>query len=139
MNINVKWVLRADAIFNGLAGVALLFFIRPVLSLIGWPDAQFPIYANTLGAALVGLSLAAYLAGNHPEQSRDTILSVIIAKLISGVIILYYMLIVGAETSAPWFQYLAVGIQLVFVAGEALYLLSPSRPASQEQRLPQAS
>jgi hypothetical protein len=52
-----------------------LFFYRPIVALIGWPDTETPIYANGLGAALIGLSLAVWFAANHPEQSRDTILA----------------------------------------------------------------
>ncbi len=48
--------------FNLLAGLALLAFYRPVIAAIGWPDTETPIYANVLGAALIGLSMAVILA-----------------------------------------------------------------------------
>lgn len=70
---SVAWVLRADGAFNFLAGLVLLLFYRPVVALIGWPNTETPIYANVLGAALIGLSLAVWFAANHPELSRDII------------------------------------------------------------------
>jgi hypothetical protein len=55
---DVAWVLRADGAFNFIAGLVALFFYMPIVALIGWPDTETPIYANVLGAALIGLSLA---------------------------------------------------------------------------------
>jgi hypothetical protein len=48
---NFAWVLRADGLFNLIAGLVLLTFYRPVVALIGWPNTPLPIYASVLGAA----------------------------------------------------------------------------------------
>lgn len=122
--MGVARVLRADGIFNLLAGVVCLLFYRPVVALIGWPDTDVPIYANVLGAALIGLSLAVLFAANHPETSRDTILASIVAKLLAGVIIIYWVFLAGIELPSPWLLPAAVVAQVLFVLGEAAYLLS---------------
>jgi hypothetical protein len=124
---NVSRILRADAIFNLLAGLALQFYVRPLLTLIGWPTADVPVYAIVLGSALIGLSLAVWFAADHPEQSRDTILAGIIAKGLAGVSILYEIFITGISLPSPWLLPAAVGVQVLFVLGEAAYLLT-SRP-----------
>ena len=98
---NVAWILRADGVFNLLAGLVLLFFYRPVVALIGWPDTGVTIYANVLGAALIGLSLAVLFAANHPERSRDTILAGIVAKGLAGVAIVYQVYVAGIELPSP--------------------------------------
>jgi hypothetical protein len=123
---NVAWVLRADGVFNFLAGLVCLVFYRPVVALIGWPDTETPIYANVLGAALIGLSLAVLFAANHPESSRDTILASIVAKVLAGVIIVYWVFIAGISLPSPWLLPAAVVVQVLFVLGEAAYLLASS-------------
>jgi hypothetical protein len=47
----VKWILRADAIFNFIAGVALQFYIDPLLQLLGWTDTEIRVYPIVLGSA----------------------------------------------------------------------------------------
>jgi hypothetical protein len=121
---NVARVLRADGVFNLLAGFVLLFFYRPVVALIGWPDTDVPIYANVLGAALIGLSLAVLFAANHPDRSRDAILASIVAKALAGVVIVYQVFLVGIELPSPWLLPAAVVVQVLFVLGEAAYLVS---------------
>jgi hypothetical protein len=124
----VAWVLKADGAFNFLAGLVLLLFYRPVIALVGWPDTDTPIYANVLGAALIGLSLAVWFVANHPEQSRDTILASIVAKGLTGVIILYWVFIARIELPSAWLLPAAVGVQALFALGEAAYLYPPARP-----------
>ena len=126
---SAAWVLRADGAFNFLASLALLLFYRPVIVLIGWPDTDTPIYANVLGAALIGLSLAVWFAANHPEQSRDTILASIVAKGLAGAIILYWVFIARIELPSAWLLPAAVGVQVLFALGEAAYLYSHLRYA----------
>ena len=124
---SVVWVLRADGVFNFLAGLVLLLFYRPVIALIGWPDTETPIYANVLGAALIGLSLAVWFAANHPELSRDTILASIIAKGLAGIIILYWVFIARLALPSAWLLPAAVGVQVLFALGEAASLYSHLR------------
>jgi hypothetical protein len=120
----VAWVLRADGIFNLIAGLVCLLFYRPAVTLIGWPDTDVPIYANVLGAALIGLSLAILFAANHPESSRETILASIVAKVLAGLVIIYWVLLAGIELPSPWLLPAAVVVQGLFVLGEAAYILS---------------
>ncbi len=67
---NVRWVLRADAAFNMFAGIVLYFFQRPIIALLLLPDTNKPIYANVLGAALIGLSLNAWLVSKTKSARR---------------------------------------------------------------------
>jgi hypothetical protein len=121
---NIKNVLRADGIFNGLAGLVLQFYIRPALEWIGWVDTtDGVIYAMVLGSALIGLSLAVWLASAHPQQSRGTILASAVAKGLAGVTILTHLFILGTDIPRPGLLLGAVGVQVLFVLGEAIYLL----------------
>lgn len=129
---NIVLVLRADGIFNLLAGLVCLVFYRPVVALIGWPDTEVTIYASVLGAALIGLSLAVLFAANHPERSRDTILASIVAKALAGAVIVYQVFLVGIELPSPWLLPAAVVVQVLFVLGEAAYLLSRTAPEGRE-------
>jgi hypothetical protein len=122
---NVVWVLRTDGLSNLFAGLVLLTFYRPVVALIGWPDTQMPIYANVLGAALIGavvdrdthLPLSRTVARHHPVKrpyqgacwSDDPLLGVR-----------------GRDRSTFPLAPAAVGAQVLFVLGEAAYCL-PSR------------
>src|SRR5262245_11029537 len=100
---NVVWVLRADAIFNFIAGVVSLFYLSSLLAAIGWPDTtDGRIYASTLGAALIGLSVGVWLASNHPAQSRDMIIAAVIAKTLAGVTILYYVFVLNTPLPSPF-------------------------------------
>lgn len=128
----VAWVLRADGIFNLLAGLVSLTFYGPVIALIGWPDTDTPIYPNVMGAALIGLSLAVLFAAGHPERSRDTILATVVAKGLAGVVVLYWVFVAGIELPSPWLLPAAVGAQVLFVLGEAAYLLSGTQGAREE-------
>jgi hypothetical protein len=131
---NVAWVLRADGLFNLLAGFVLLTFYRPFIALIGWPNTQVPIYANVLGAALIGLSLTVILVSRHPEQSRGIILSSVLTKALAGVTILYWVFIAGIDLPSPWLLSAAVGVQVLFALGEAAYCL-PSRTGGPNRRV----
>jgi hypothetical protein len=131
---NVAWVLRADGIFNLFAGLVLLAFYRPFVALIGWPNTQMPIYANVLGAALIGLSLTVILVSRHPEQSRGIILSGVLTKALAGVTILYWVFIAGIDLPSPWLLPAAVGVQVLFALGEAAYCL-PSRTGGPNRRV----
>jgi hypothetical protein len=122
---DVVWVLRADAIFNFIAGVVSLFYLAQVLAAIGWPDTtDGRIYASTLGAALIGLSVGVWLASNHPVQGRDTIIAGIIAKTLAGLTILYYIFGLQTPLPSPWLLPAAVVVQVLFVLGELGFLLS---------------
>lgn len=123
----VKLVLRADAAANFLFGLVLQFYLEPVLPLIGWVGTETPIYAMVLGSALIGLALAVWFAANHPYRSRDTILASIVAKCLAGTTILYTVLMGQIELPSPWLLPAAVVVQVLFVIGEAAYLLV-SRP-----------
>jgi hypothetical protein len=131
---NVAWVLRADGLFNLLAGFVLLTFYRPFIALIGWPNTQVPIYANVLGAALIGLSLTVILVSRHPEQSRGIILSSVLTKALAGVTILYWVFIAGIDLPSPWLLSAAVGVQVLFALGEAAYCL-PSGTGGPNRRV----
>ena len=131
---NVAWILRADGLFNLLAGLALLTFYRPVVALIGWPDTPMPIYANVLGAALIGLSLTVILVARHPEQSRGIILASVLTKALAGASILYWVLVAGIDLPSPWLLPAAVGVQVLFALGEAAYCL-PSRTGRSNRRI----
>ena len=131
--MNVRWVLRADAVFNFLAGLASQFYLAPVLTLIGWPTTDVRVYAMVLGSALIGLSTGVWLAANHPQQSRDAILAGIVAKTLAGVTILYEVFITGIDLPSPWLLPAAVLVQVLFVLGEVAYLFAsrPAKPAVQ--------
>ena len=131
---NIAWVLRADGVFNLIAGLVCLVFYRPIIALIGWPASGDPIYASVLGAALIGLSLAVLFAANHPDRSRDTILASIVAKVLAGLVILYQVFLVGIELPSPWLLPAAVVVQVLFVLGEAAYLVSPGLDAPGPER-----
>ena len=131
---NVAWVLRAEGLFNLYAGLVLLTFYRPVVALIDWPNTQMPIYADVLGAALIGLSLTVILVSRHPEQSRGIILSSVLTKALAGVTILYWVFIAGIDLPSPWLLPAAVGVQVLFALGEAAYCL-PSRTGGPNRRV----
>jgi hypothetical protein len=118
----VKWILRADAVFNFIAGVALQFYIRPLLDLIGWPDTDVQVYAIVLGAALIGLSLTVWFASYRPRQLREFILISAITKTLAGVSILHQIYFAGLALPSPWKLPAAVVVQVLFVIGELLYV-----------------
>ena len=68
------------------------------------------------------------LAANHPEQSRGTILAGIVAKGLAGLVIVYQVFVAGIQLPSPWLLPAAVVVQVLFVLGEAAYLVaSPKR------------
>jgi hypothetical protein len=120
----VGWILRLDAIFNGLAGLILYFFFKPIIQLVLFPDTNKPIYANVLGAALIGLSLDVWFAANDPGRLREAIWAGIITRLLVAPAILYWLLIAGIDLPPIWLGLVAVGAQVLLILGEAAYLLS---------------
>jgi hypothetical protein len=101
------------------------FYISPVLAAIGWPDtSDGRIYASTLGAALIGLSLAVWLASNHPDAAHEPILAGIVAKTLAGVTILHHIFVLGVVLPSPILLPAAVVVQVLFVLGEGSYLLA---------------
>ena len=131
---NVVWVLRADGLFNLFAGLVLLTFYRPFVALIGWPNTQMPIYANVLGAALIGLSLTVILISRHPELSRGIILSSVLTKALAGAMILYWVFVAVIDLPSPWLLPAAVGVQVLFALAKAAYCL-PSRTGGPNRRV----
>lgn len=126
----VKWVLRADAIFNFVAGVALQFYTWPLLEFLGWTDTDVRVYAMVLGSALIGLSSMVWLASYRPSERREVIFISAITKTLAGLSILHQIYIAGLVLPSPWKLPAAVGVQVLFVLGELFYLLR-SRQAQQ--------
>jgi hypothetical protein len=125
----VRWVMRADAIFNLFAGFMLQFYISGLLNALGWPAADTRVYALVLGSALIGLSLIVWLASRRPSRAREILIVSIITHLLAGLSILYEIFIVGIDLPSPWLLPAAVGIQVLFVIGEAYYLVT-GKPAN---------
>jgi len=128
---SVRWVMRADAVFNLLAGLLLQLNLTGVLTALGWPPPapQTRVYALVLGSALIGLSLTIWAASRRPSRAREALTISIITHLLAGLTILYEIFIVGIPLPSPWLLPAAVGVQVLFVLGQALYLLS-ARPAN---------
>lgn len=120
-------VLRVDAVFNGLAGLILFFFYKPLITLVQFPDTNTPLYANVLGAALIGLSLDVWFASNDPDRLREPIIAGIVTRLLVAPAILYWLLIAGIDLPPIWLGLAAVAAQVVLIVAEALYLFSPAR------------
>jgi hypothetical protein len=116
--------MRADAVFNLFAGVMLQFYLSGLLQLLGWPEAQTRVYALVLGSALIGLSLIVWAASGRPSRAREILIVSVITHLLAGLSILYEIFIVGIDLPSPWLLPVAVGIQVLFVLGEAYYLLT---------------
>jgi hypothetical protein len=125
----VRWIMRADAAFNMFAGIMLQFYLSGLLRLLGWPAAETRVYALVLGSALIGLSLMVFVASRRPSRARELLIISIITHLLAGLSILYEIYIVGIELPSPWLLPAAVGVQVLFVIGEACYLLT-ARPAN---------
>jgi hypothetical protein len=125
----VRWVMRADAAFNMFAGIMLQFYLSGLLHLLGWPPAETRVYALVLGSALIGLSLMVFVASRRPSRAREILIISIITHLLAGLSILYEIYIVGIELPSPWLLPAAVGVQVLFVIGEAYYLLT-ARPVN---------
>lgn len=125
----VRWVMRADAAFNLFAGVLLQFYLSGLLRALGWPEAQTRVYALVLGSALIGLSLMVWAASRRPSRAREILMVSIITHLLAGLSILYEIFIVGIDLPSPWLLPAAVGVQVLFVLGEAYYLLT-ARPTN---------
>jgi hypothetical protein len=121
---NVVWVLRADAILNFVVGTICYFFYRPLISAVLFPDTNKPLYANVMGAAIMGLAITAWLVSNHPEKSHDIIVAGIITRLLVAPAILYWLFIGGIDLPPVWLGVVAVLAQVALIAGEALYLYS---------------
>jgi hypothetical protein len=123
----VRWIMRADGAFNMFAGIMLQFYLSGLLELLGWPPAETRVYALVLGSALIGLSLMVLAASRRPSRAREILIISIITHLLAGLSILYEIFIVGIDLPSPWLLPAAVGVQVLFVLGEAYYLVT-ARP-----------
>jgi len=121
--------MRADAAFNMFAGIMLQFYITGLLSLLGWPPAETRVYALVLGSALIGLSLMVWVGSRRPSRAREILIISIVTHLLAGLSILYEIYVAGLELPSPWLLPAAVGVQVLFVIGEAYYLLT-AHPAN---------
>lgn len=118
----VALILRVDAIFNFVVGLIIYFFYKPMITAMLLPDTDKPIFASVMGAAIMGLSIVAWLAANRPETAREFIGAVIVSRLLAAPVILYWLLIAGIDRPPIWLGLLAVGAQVVLISGEAIYL-----------------
>jgi len=118
----VVWVLRLDAAFNFTVGAICYLFYKPLIAAILFPDTDKPLYANVMGAGIMGLSIVAWLASNRPEASREFIGAIIVTRLLVAPAILYWLLIAGIDLPPVWLGLVAVGAQVALVSAEALYL-----------------
>jgi hypothetical protein len=121
---NVVWVLRADSVVNFVVGAICYLFFKPLIALILFPDTNTPLYANVMGAAIMGLGIMAWLVSNHPDKSHDMIVGGIITRLLVAPAILYWLFIGGIDLPPVWLGVLAVLAQVALIAGEALYVYS---------------
>lgn len=120
----VSMILRFDAVFNFSVGLICYFFYKPLIAAILFPDTNKPLYANVMGAGIMGLSIVAWLASNRPETAREFIWAVIVSRLLVAPAILYWLFIGGIDLPPVWLGVLAVAAQVVLISGEAIYLLS---------------
>lgn len=120
----VTMILRIDAVFNFSVGLICYFFYKPIIAAILFPDTNKPLYANVMGAGIMGLSIVAWLASNRPETAREFIWAVIVSRLLVAPAILYWLFIGGIDLPPVWLGVLAVAAQVVLISGEAIYLLS---------------
>lgn len=118
----VVWVLRLDAAFNFTVGAICYLFYKPLIAAMLFPDTDKPLYANVMGAGIMGLSIVAWLASNRPETSREFIGAIVVTRLFVAPTILYWLLIAGIDLPPVWLGLAAVGAQVALVSGEALYL-----------------
>ncbi len=123
----VSWVLRVHAAFNFIAGVILYFFPRPLISAALWPDTDKPLYANVLGAAIIGLAINAWFASNDPDRLREVMLSGVVTIALVAVAILYWLLIAGIDKPPLWLGLAAVAVQGILTAAEGVYLYTSRR------------
>jgi hypothetical protein len=130
---NVVWVLRVDAAFNFIVGTICYLFYKPLIAAILFPDTNKPLYANVMGAAIMGLSIVAWLCSNHPAKSRDIIAAIIVTRLLVAPAILYWLLIAGIDFPPVWLGVTAVLAQVLLISGEALYLYNSRMKASMAQ------
>lgn len=121
---NVVWILRVDSLVNFWVGAICYVFYKPLIALILFPDTNKPLYANVMGAGIMGLGIIGWLVSNHPDKSRDIIVGGIITRLLVAPAILYWLFIGGIDLPPVWLGVLAVTAQVVLIAGEALYLYS---------------
>ncbi len=121
---NVIWVLRVDSLLNFVVGTICYFFYKPLIAAILFPNTDKPLYANVMGAAIMGLAIIAWLVSNHPEKSHDIIVGGIITRLLVAPAILYWLFIGGIDLPPVWLGVIAVLAQVALIGGEALYLYS---------------
>ncbi len=120
----VSMILRVDAVFNFSVGLICYIFYKPLIAAILFPDTNKPLYANVMGAGIMGLSIVAWLAANRPETAREFIWAVIVSRLLVAPAILYWLFIGGIDLPPVWLGVTAVAAQVVLISGEALYLLT---------------
>ncbi len=82
-----------------------------------------------LVSALIGLSLMVWVGSRKPSRAREILIISIITHLLAGLSILYEVFIVGIDLPSPWLLPAAVGVQVLFVLGQAYYLLT-AHPAN---------
>ncbi|MBI3915053.1 MAG: hypothetical protein HY327_12820 [Chloroflexi bacterium] len=121
---NVVRILRIDALFNFSVGAICYVFYKPLVAAILFPFTDKPLYANVMGAGIMGLSIVAWLASNRPETAREFIGAVIITRLLVAPAILYWLFIGGIDLPPVWLGVVALAAQVALIGGEALYLYS---------------
>jgi hypothetical protein len=106
-------VLLLCAIYDGLLGLAFLFFAEPIFRVLGIESTADPIYAQLAAGLIAIMGLGFFLAWRDPLRNRDLVLLGAVFKAFY-ILLAAYALIRG-EVPHPVF--------LVFAAIDILFLI----------------
>jgi hypothetical protein len=106
-------VLLLCAVYDGLLGLAFLFFAEPIFLFLGIENAADPIYIHLAAGLIAIMGLGFFLAWRDPLRNRDLVLLGAVFK--AFYILLAAYALVRGEVPHPVF--------LIFAAIDIMFLI----------------
>lgn len=104
MTDNIRTLMRATAVLEGIAGIVLVVvpsFIVPILLNASLDDPIAVLFARLLGAALITIAIACWLSKTHRQSSLMTI-ALIGYNLIASCVFVYAALVEEMAGPGLW-------------------------------------
>lgn len=115
--------LLAGALYDGLLGLAFLFFAGPLFALLGIAMAADPVYVQLAAGLVAIMGFGLYLAWRDPLLDGDIVLMGVVFKAFYIALALYALATGGLP---HWIFLLLAAIDLVFLIVFVLFLRDTS-------------
>ncbi len=112
---SIAWLFRVAALYDGVLGLAFVFFWRAIFSRMGVPPPNHGAYVQFPGLLLLIFAALFLQIARDPGANRDLILYAIALKIAYSGTVFWYQLTTGIPSMWTWFAWADLAFLVLFV------------------------